>query len=1053
MAELPGVALQPVEGQQLPVDAVQPTDFGLQHAAEGVERAATIGFRARLIQMRAQAQADKAAVAPALVALKSQNDQDLEIAALPGAGNAAPAGAPSAPASGGAGAATAAPAAPAVASSSAAPAPGVPAPATGSSAPQTELQPAPANFGDPASLGFVTAAHGRSVSNAAAIEAQHPEWTPGMRAQFSNMASEEHLRVASAAGELHTNAIVAPLKELAEAQQTSRLGAAMTGFNDPMAQGFQALQLGHADGDTDLPAKTDALFDATAASALAAAPADLRPQLTNELASQKILYHNKAVDFQLTHATTGILKDAGDQMATLSNTVLSAPDNYQTASSVLLPKIIASLPAGLQDEARAQGAQQLAEARIEGLVTAGHGDVALAELNRGDYDKIFTDPKTKEEMIDKASGDDGKRSVAQDLAAINYGRQADANAQAIASTGKGTGFDPAAGAGVVSNEIQARAIDDARQARKVFVAQGAPSAQSNATLAARAAAPAPQPGPTYADDYQAWKISTEAARTELAARQQAGTWAYTKSPVGPQLQTALDKWTQTQGDPTAAGTLVGLALGVQASAGIGPSAREILPQTVAAALAHGVTNASADQRMGAMANLAHLVQSLPTVDKLPDGTTANPRAMFISQLEKAGMTPVEVSAIADFSGPESAAQLGRVAAALSDPEAAKGLSPQQAKSLGPAVRSALQPWLDTIAPLPGATALSQARIDRTMLVARELIVTQHMQPAAAIAEAVKDATGDFRYVDGWRMPSSLAGGVALNSPLSPAGMVNDGAGMARQGARNMMTALLGDSATNLYVPAGQQRQAYAAGVLHAGRWVTAPDDSGLILMTPHGDGTWDTVADKFGRPVRATWGELENYANGAGAPFAAPPPNALHTSSGAPVGAVSASHAFGVVMDGIGYHESHGRAGVQGPMTSTGTAKGVYQTMNSMVDTYAPRLGLPVDYNRANNDPDYDRKIASAAVGDYLQRYGTSPGGIVLTLAAYAGGSGRIEGYTDKKTGAWRPGWLQTIGDPRSGRVSINDWVAQLPAEERETVRSELDHIATRLEREQRAGG
>ena len=45
-------------------------------------------------------------------------------------------------------------------------------------------------------------------------------------------------------------------------------------------------------------------------------------------------------------------------------------------------------------------------------------------------------------------------------------------------------------------------------------------------------------------------------------------------------------------------------------------------------------------------------------------------------------------------------------------------------------------------------------------------------------------------------------------------------------------------------------------------------------------------------------------------------------------------------------------------------------------------------------------------------------------------GPGRLDGYRDPATNTWHPGWLQTIGDPRTGKISLTDFVARIPIPE-----------------------
>ena len=65
-ARLPDEDLAPVEGAAPSNAVVAPTEFGLNSAAEALNHAATVGFRANIIEQRAQSDEDKRAVAPLL---------------------------------------------------------------------------------------------------------------------------------------------------------------------------------------------------------------------------------------------------------------------------------------------------------------------------------------------------------------------------------------------------------------------------------------------------------------------------------------------------------------------------------------------------------------------------------------------------------------------------------------------------------------------------------------------------------------------------------------------------------------------------------------------------------------------------------------------------------------------------------------------------------------------------------------------------------------------------------------------------------------------------
>ncbi|MGH6957081.1 MAG: transglycosylase SLT domain-containing protein, partial [Caulobacteraceae bacterium] len=199
----------------------------------------------------------------------------------------------------------------------------------------------------------------------------------------------------------------------------------------------------------------------------------------------------------------------------------------------------------------------------------------------------------------------------------------------------------------------------------------------------------------------------------------------------------------------------------------------------------------------------------------------------------------------------------------------------------------------------------------------------------------------------------------------------------------------------------------------------------LYLAVPRPDGSWTNVSDRYGRPVRLTWSQLSGVAQGQPAPFAAPPaPKALTLPSRAALPAFSKTQGGAALAWAVEQGES---GGVDGLVSPKG-ALGVMQLMPATIARYAPQLGLPIDAERARTDPAYNRAIGQRALFDLTGRYmtGAEPtAGLGLALAAYNAGEGHLTGFRDAK--GYHPGWLATIGDPRSGNISLNDWVKRIP--------------------------
>ena len=117
------------------------------------------------------------------------------------------------------------------------------------------------------------------------------------------------------------------------------------------------------------------------------------------------------------------------------------------------------------------------------------------------------------------------------------------------------------------------------------------------------------------------------------------------------------------------------------------------------------------------------------------------------------------------------------------------------------------------------------------------------------------------------------------------------------------------------------------------------------------------------------------------------------------------------LMDSIIGRESGGKTG----LTSSKGAMGLAQLMPDTAREMAAELGMMYDKDRLLNDAEYNRTLGNAYLGKMLQRYG---GNETLATAAYNAGPGSVDG------------WLKSNGDPRTGQISISDWIKAIPFDE-----------------------
>jgi soluble lytic murein transglycosylase len=96
-------------------------------------------------------------------------------------------------------------------------------------------------------------------------------------------------------------------------------------------------------------------------------------------------------------------------------------------------------------------------------------------------------------------------------------------------------------------------------------------------------------------------------------------------------------------------------------------------------------------------------------------------------------------------------------------------------------------------------------------------------------------------------------------------------------------------------------------------------------------------------------------------------------------------------------------------------ALGLMQLMPGTARDVAGRLGFPFVQSKLTSDPAYNVALGSQYLAEMLQRFG---GSYELALAAYNAGPNRVAR------------WLQTIGDPRGGKIDMVDWIEMIPLRE-----------------------
>ncbi|WP_336709635.1 MULTISPECIES: transglycosylase SLT domain-containing protein [unclassified Cedecea] len=103
------------------------------------------------------------------------------------------------------------------------------------------------------------------------------------------------------------------------------------------------------------------------------------------------------------------------------------------------------------------------------------------------------------------------------------------------------------------------------------------------------------------------------------------------------------------------------------------------------------------------------------------------------------------------------------------------------------------------------------------------------------------------------------------------------------------------------------------------------------------------------------------------------------------------------------------------PLRSGKGAVGVAQVMEDTGPEAARLAGLEWDRDKWLNDPRYNAQLGKAYFGAQMKKYDNNP---VLAVAAYNAGPGAVDG------------WINKLGDPRTGQVSNEQFAAAIPFEE-----------------------
>lgn len=177
-------------------------------------------------------------------------------------------------------------------------------------------------------------------------------------------------------------------------------------------------------------------------------------------------------------------------------------------------------------------------------------------------------------------------------------------------------------------------------------------------------------------------------------------------------------------------------------------------------------------------------------------------------------------------------------------------------------------------------------------------------------------------------------------------------------------------------------------LLQLARFVIAPGETALLAQ----------LAIELGRPDIALTIARRGVENGVTLFDAAFPVVDLGTT-----GSIERALALAVTRQESAFNAA---------AVSSSGALGLMQLMPGTARDVAGRAGVPFVQDKLTRDPAYNVQLGSQYLAEMLQKFG---GSYELALAGYNAGPNRVAR------------WLESIGDPRAGKIDMVDWIEMIP--------------------------
>lgn len=648
--------------------------------------------------------------------------------------------------------------------------------------------------------------------------------------------------------------------EEAQARAGARQGAAMAGYMEGMAGVRRELDQSYDGSTGDYSTRLLAAHDEQAARVLeAASPAD-RPVLQQRLDSQRLSLLGNGLEVEARAQQAFVANQVKAGGGQLVNAVLSAPTMYEDAVGQV-DALIGALPAAARPAARAGLVNDLTVAHVEGLIADGEHDRALELLNGGTLDDRL-DPSSKASLLSSATRASEALSVDDWTARMALEQRMEDNLTSVVTTGvEVPGADVASVEAMLGPRAAAeyalnlQKAQEARQATEGF-GQMRPEA-----IAAQVESLRPEPGaPDFANQQRRYEMAQSAAAAELEGRaRDPAAWALGQAPG---LSAQLDDLSNP--DPRAryqAGQAYAVGvLTLQDNAGVPASERRLLTKSAASGIVARAGQAG-DRAEGLM-QMASVVEAFaaPPGASSQQQTAARARqAMVIRELVGAGADAGDLAAALDLG--DDPVRMGRYVAATRS-GAFDALEKKDRDGLQDRVDAELATYLRSFDGGGHSPVLMGGRRTMAYRLAAQAMSERGLSETEAAREAARVLTDDYVFVgpQGWRMPRAEA----EQRRAGVTGGNNRWRDLAQRGVGRTTAAYMANDGALLYTPAddgsgmtaAQRRERYADAVSRSGRWVTTPDDRGLMWMAPGLDGRLTPVLDSGGRPIVRRWQTL-----------------------------------------------------------------------------------------------------------------------------------------------------------------------------------------------------